>query len=215
MAYLSSLLFMYDIPLLQLTGTCGSGIIILIFMLKFKPYQTSRDAWLHVGSEIILLLIHLVIYVLAGDDIAEKLSDSQRKNVGWVIIGLCSLLVVYNCYFVLLEQIDQTRDFLKYLMKFKKSKKVIRTYNLKTNIYNTSATDKPETIAAGISHETGKNEDTLANNDLMTTLQQNQILLESLHSTNGIIPNKIFRKARRIIEATESKRNNDFLSEIR
>ena len=207
MAYLSALLFMYDVPLLQLAGTCGSGVIMLIFMLKFKPYAQSRDAWLNVGSEIILLVIHLVIFILAGDDITQRLSDNQRKNVGWVIVGLCSLLVVYNCYFVLVEQIDQIRSFIRYLIRLRSSKKA-KTYNanLTTSLDKThSSLHVPGSISAETTNKIEKNDEDLTNDNSTVSPWQNQILLEN-SSNYGTIKKIYKKKAQKLEEENERRK---------
>ena len=159
-AYLSALVFAYDIPFLQIACTCGSGVIILICMWKFKPYEESRDAWLNIGSEIILLMAHLVIFVFAGDDIAQKLSDEQRKIVGWVIVGLCSLLVAYNFCFVLVEQIGQIRNFIMYLVRLRRIRKTKTTRKRKSISESCKEDLKPETLFERIEEipEFGKDE---------------------------------------------------------
>ena len=188
MAYLSALVFMYDAPLLQVISTCSSGVIILIFMLKFRPYAQNRDTWLNIGSEIILVVIHLVILILAGDDITQKLSDNQRKNVGWLIVGLCSLLVVYNFYFVLVEQISQIRDFIRYLKKLRGSKKVKRMYNLnprtKSAKHESARLEGAENIEINERKEFEQIQEISALSGSMISLEPNQ-LSPGISSKNG------------------------------
>ena len=124
-AHFVGIVLAYDIPVLQMIITSCSGLFLLIFMIWIKPYAQKRDAWLNVGSEVILVLIHLTIFVFAGDDITLKMSDEQRKNVGWVVVGLCSLLVAYNAYFIVVQQITSIWEFIKYVRQVLKKKKVI------------------------------------------------------------------------------------------
>ena len=44
-------------------------------MIKFKPYLSKSDVWLNVGSEVTLAIIHITVFVFAGDDITQKMSD--------------------------------------------------------------------------------------------------------------------------------------------
>ena len=123
--YFSGIVLAYDIPILQMLITCCSGLVLLIFMIKVKPYRFKRDAWMNVGSELLMVMIHLVIFVFAGDDLTLKLTDTQRKNVGWVVIILCCLLVAYNALFIFAQQVLLFWRGLKLLMNLlcKKKKK--------------------------------------------------------------------------------------------
>ena len=116
--YFSGIVLAYDIPILQMVITCCSGLVLLIFMIKVKPYSNKRDAWMNIGSELLMVLIHLVIFVLAGDNMTQKMSDTQRKNVGWVVIILCCLLVAYNALFIFIEQVLAFWKGLKWLFHF-------------------------------------------------------------------------------------------------
>ena len=122
-AYFVGIVLAYDIALLQMTITCCSGLILLICLIKFKPYDKSRDAWMNVGTEVMIFIIHMVIFIFAGDDIAQRMSIDQRKTVGWVVIGLCSTLVVYNALFVFALQIMQIVEFFKKIKLFLSKKK--------------------------------------------------------------------------------------------
>ena len=104
-AYFSGIVLAYYTPLLQLTITCGSGLALFICMIVVKPFRNKRDAWMNAGSEAVLVVIHIVIFILAGDDITLKMTDTQRKNVGWVVIFLCCLLVAYNTVFIFVAQV--------------------------------------------------------------------------------------------------------------
>ena len=105
LTYFSGIVLAYDIPILQMLISCCSGLVLLIFMIRVKPYRHKRDAWMNIGSEAILVMIHLVIFLFAGDDITLTMSDTQRKTIGWVIIILCCLLVAYNAIFIFAQQV--------------------------------------------------------------------------------------------------------------
>ena len=116
-AYFSAIVFAYDIPILQMTITCGSGIVLLVFMIKIKPYRNKTDAWMNIGSEVFMIIIHLVIFVFAGDDITLKLTDDQRKSVGWAVIVLCCTMVAYMTFFIFVQQVLALWSFGKMVVR--------------------------------------------------------------------------------------------------
>lgn len=182
MLYLSALVFAYDIPLLQVTCTAFSGLLIIICMVKFKPYEQGKDAWLNVGSEIILLLTHLVIFVLGVDDLTQMLSDNQRKYVGWAIVGLCSLLVIYNFYFVLVEQLSQFRNFTGLIIKLWRLKKGEASGSLEVapDFKRRLAKSKISEGRTGSSLVKLKKSDSIVtNNGSMITLNQSKVSWET------------------------------------
>ena len=63
------------------------------------------------------MLIHLVIFIFAGDDITLMMTDSQRKNAGWVVVGLCSTFVAYNAIFVFTEQVFTFWNLIKLMAR--------------------------------------------------------------------------------------------------
>ena len=123
--YFCGIVLAYDIPILQMIITSCSGLVLLIFMIRVKPYRNKRDAWMNVGSEVLLVLIHLVIFIFAGDDITFVMTDNQRKNIGWAVIALCSTLVAYNVFFIFVEQAIMLWSGLKLIARVvcKKKKK--------------------------------------------------------------------------------------------
>ena len=145
LTYFSGIVLAYDIPILQMLITCCSGIVLLIFMLKVKPYRQKRDVWMNVGSEVLMVIIHLVIFIFAGDDITQTLTDTQRKNLGWVVIALCSLLVVYNALFIFIQQVIAFWTGLKFLArvlcKKDKSPEVKRRINQESDATNNKITN--------------------------------------------------------------------------
>ena len=85
---------------------------------------------MNIGSELLMVLIHLVIFLFAGDDMTQRMSDTQRKNVGWVVIILCGLLVAYNALFIFAQQVLAFWKGLKLLINFlckRKQKKKAKT----------------------------------------------------------------------------------------
>ena len=74
-------------------------------MIRVKPFRTKRDAWMNIGTEVFMMMVHIVIFVVAGDDITLKLTDTQRKNVGWALIALCCAMVGYNVIFIFVQQV--------------------------------------------------------------------------------------------------------------
>ena len=107
----------YDIPILQMIITTYSGLVLLIFMIRVTPYRIKRVAWMNIGPEVLLVLIHLVIFIFAGDDITLVMTDNQRKNVGWVVVGLCSTLVAYNAIFIFTEQVFTFWNLIKLMAR--------------------------------------------------------------------------------------------------
>ena len=143
MTYFSGIVLAYDIPILQMLITCCSGLVLLVFMIRVKPYRNKRDAWMNVGSEVIMVMIHLVIFLFAGDDITLKMSDTQRKNVGWVVIILCCLLVAYNAFFIFIQQVLAFWKGLKliyFLYKKKKKAKTNKEYIISSSAPSNDAT---------------------------------------------------------------------------
>ena len=133
LAYFSGIVLAYDIPILQMLITCCSGLVLLIFMIRVKPYKHKRDAWMNIGSEAIMVMIHIVIFLFAGDDITLKMSDTQRKTVGWVVIFLCCLLVAYNAFFIFIQQVLAFWRAIKFIALVLKKKKKVED-NSKSNI---------------------------------------------------------------------------------
>ena len=115
--YFCGIVLAYDIPILQMIITSCSGLVLLIFMIRVKPYRTKRDAWMNIGSEVLLVLIHLVIFIFAVDDMTMMMSHTQRKNVGWVVIVLCSTLVAYNAYVIFTEQLFAFWNLIKLMAR--------------------------------------------------------------------------------------------------
>ena len=150
MAYFSGIVLAYDIPILQMLISCCSGLVLLVFMIKVKPYRNKRDAWMNMGSEVIMVMIHLVIFLFAGDDITQKMSDTQRKNVGWVVIILCCLLVAYNAFFIFTQQVLALWKGLKLLIhvlcKKKKKEEDQSSSNHQKSRTSSSATDTQKVI---------------------------------------------------------------------
>ena len=167
MAYFSGIVLAYDIPLLQMLITCCSGLVLLIFMIKVKPFRTKSDAWMNVGSEVFLVLIHLVIFVFAGDDITLKLTDNQRKNVGWVVIFLCSLMIVYNALFIFAQQMVAFWNIFKLIVRVicKKSKAQEKSSKTKKNYRITLAVNpNQEKIRLGSKKNSNHNSKYIRNN---------------------------------------------------
>ena len=138
LVYFSGIVFAYDIPILQMLITCCSGLVLLIFMIKVKPFRTKRDAWMNIGTEVFMVMIHIVIFVFAGDDITLKLTDTQRKNVGWALIALCCAMVAYNVIFIFVQQVLAFWSFGQLVMhsickKKKKNKKAAKSNNGKSS----------------------------------------------------------------------------------
>ena len=136
LVYFSGIVFAYDIPILQMLITCCSGLALLISMIKVKPFRTKRDAWMNIGTEVFMVMIHIVIFVFAGDDITLKLTDTQRKNVGWAVIFLCCAMVAYNAIFIFVQQVLALWSFGQLVMHTICKKKKEKTKNKLNNNYN-------------------------------------------------------------------------------
>ena len=127
--YVSALVLAYNIPLLQIGILTLTGVKMVVLYGLIKPFREKSMAWLNVGSEIIMLLIHIVIYVFVGDDQTQKFGDELRIKLGWLIVALCSLLVVYNAAIVFFMQVLQIRDFCR---KIRKKEQKSKKYQPKT-----------------------------------------------------------------------------------
>ena len=154
LTYFSGIVLAYDIPILQMLISCCSGLVLLIFMIRVKPYRHKRDAWMNIGSEAILVMIHLVIFLFAGDDITLTMSDTQRKTIGWVIIILCCLLVAYNAIFIFAQQVLAAWKVMKLVCgmcnkkKKPENKKASNNESSTTNINMTQNVTENRTEAA-------------------------------------------------------------------
>lgn len=126
-----SLVYLQVYPHLQISVLCVLMLISIVHTLGFSPYSSRKDNIVNTITEILFGMIHVAIYVLLYDDHKRNLSDAQRLNIGWVIIGLCGTILIMSLVLNLIEQIKELKTRLKELKQLlcpQRAKKNIKTH---------------------------------------------------------------------------------------
>jgi hypothetical protein len=70
------------------------NFIFGIYLVKARPFKLSRDFAKTLSGEVLVFLVELSVFLLAGDDNLNYLSDESRLFIGWVIITEISAVVL-------------------------------------------------------------------------------------------------------------------------
>lgn len=122
---IASLVFLHNYPYIEIFALISLSAVTIALLAKFKPYETKFDNYNNFAQEVIFLIVHLAILVLIQDDNSPDFSEDQRLIIGWVIIGLCGIVVILGLLAVIHEQINMIKvgwQLLKRVIR-KKSKK--------------------------------------------------------------------------------------------
>ena len=95
-------MFFYYIPLIQISGIFFTALMYFVVLVFMRPYESKKDFFLALMSELITTLVNFFFFVLTLDESYNLVTVDTRVQIGWFIIVLIilkilksTLLVVY------------------------------------------------------------------------------------------------------------------------
>ena len=92
------LVFMHDYTLFQIFSIMALNLIMIAYLLVYKPF-TEENQRVTVCVDEIIILICVFLFLLIHHE--RKWSEDTRNNVGWAIIGLIIFSIVKNFLIVI------------------------------------------------------------------------------------------------------------------
>lgn len=88
------LVFFYYIPLIQISGIFFCSVAYLVIMIFMRPFETKKDFFLALLSELMTTLVTFFFLVLTLDENYNLVTVDTRVQIGWFIIVLIILVVL-------------------------------------------------------------------------------------------------------------------------
>jgi len=118
----TALVFLHDFPYLEISVLLASCIAWTVFLCQSLPYESKLNNVINIGSEIIFTGVHVLIFLLIHDDFTDWLTDEQRLNFGWGIMGCCGTILIASLISSFAQQFVALKKFIKLILQVIKGK---------------------------------------------------------------------------------------------
>jgi len=122
----STLVFLHNSPYLEIIILLISCIGWTIFLCQYLPYGSKLNNVINIFSEIVFTGIHILILLLIHGDYTQWLTDPERLNLGWGIIGGCGMILIATLIPSFVEQyfcVKRVWGLVRMVVKGKEQKK--------------------------------------------------------------------------------------------
>ncbi|KAL4467512.1 hypothetical protein ABPG72_004580 [Tetrahymena utriculariae] len=113
--------FMIAAPHMQMNFLGVYNIFLILLRLKYKPQKLIFQEIVNIITEVFLFVIQVCIQQLR-DDVNQ--TEYQRIEFGWLIIGCCSIIIVFHAIFLIYEVVSTIKKYIKKYKEKKAKKKV-------------------------------------------------------------------------------------------
>jgi len=123
LAMILSLVFLHDYPYLEVFLLILNCVVWTVLLVKFLPYDNKINNVVNILSEILFVAIHVIIFLFAHDDHVDWLTDQEKLDLGWIIIGCCGVILVLTLIASFVQQFFVLKNLLKLFWQVMKGKK--------------------------------------------------------------------------------------------
>ncbi|CAD8078874.1 unnamed protein product [Paramecium primaurelia] len=102
-AFIVSIVVLYEKPILQTTFCCLSCFINQAFLLYQNPFDSKIGLIQAAVPDFCIFCIILLSVLISIDDLTSFLSFHQKYNIGWMIICLIGISILIQLMFLLME----------------------------------------------------------------------------------------------------------------
>ncbi|CAD8053041.1 unnamed protein product [Paramecium primaurelia] len=133
--YIFCLVYFYYNPLIQTTLcfiSCSSGVLLLLYS---NPFQSKGHFFKQLISESGLSLITFVTILLSIDDLLQKMEESTKIYLGWIIISLVLICVFCEIITLIFEIFKLLYEIIINMIKILLEKhNIIKEISIKNEI---------------------------------------------------------------------------------
>lgn len=119
------LVFMYYLPLIQITGSFLIAVTYLIILYIVKPHEERNDYLIELITEVLFVSGNACFLLFGLDDAFNLYSIGIRVVIGWIlfVIYLLALIIsIVVCVMEIIETIQNIREYCKNKSKDKEKK---------------------------------------------------------------------------------------------
>jgi len=118
-----TLVFLHNYPYLEVFLLIFNCLIWTILLFKYLPYENKVNNIVNILSEILFVGIHIIILLFAHDDNINWLSETQKLDLGWIVIGCCGVVLALTLIASFVEQYYAFKNMILLLIKVIRGKK--------------------------------------------------------------------------------------------
>jgi len=118
-----TLVFLHNYPYIEVFVLVLNCAIWTLLLVKFLPYNNKINNIVNILSEILFVAIHVIIFLFAHDDHVDWLTDQEKMDLGWVVIGCCGVILVLTLIASFVQQFFVVKRMIILLIKVIKGKK--------------------------------------------------------------------------------------------
>jgi len=118
-----TLVFLHDYPYMEVLLLILNCVVWTVLLLNYTPYNNRINNVVNILSEILFVGIHIVIFLFAHDDSIDWLSEKEKLDLGWIVIGCCGVILALTLIASFVEQYYAFKSMILLLIKVIKGKK--------------------------------------------------------------------------------------------
>ena len=107
--------FSDNVAMAQVPLVAINCFVIFLFIILLKPYKERKEMLSNTLNEGIICCLMICALVLLNDqERSHWMSYSDKINLGWVVVAICSLLILINAIFIIYETYQTYRQWFFY-----------------------------------------------------------------------------------------------------
>ena len=107
------LVFMYYIPLVQITGSFLIALTYLILLVVVQPHEERWDFYVELITEILFTLGNVCFLIFGLDDNFGWLSLKTRTNIGWFLFVVYVIALVTSILVAMIEMFELIKSIFE------------------------------------------------------------------------------------------------------
>ena len=121
-----TLVFLHNYPYIEIFFLVINCLVWTVLLWRYLPYDTAINNVVNIVSEVCFVGIHIIIFLLIHDDFTDWLTDDERLNLGWGIIGGCASILVMTLVSSFVQQYFVLKKMIQLLIKVVKGKPAVK-----------------------------------------------------------------------------------------
>ena len=121
--------FSDNIPMAQVPLVAINSFVIFAFTVLLKPYKERKDMFLNTFNEGIICCLMICALILLNDQVKTHwMAYSDNIILGWVVVGICGVLVLVNAGFMIQEILQTYRQWISFIRSWWRKRKTRKSH---------------------------------------------------------------------------------------
>jgi hypothetical protein len=116
------LVFMYYLPLIQISGSFLIALTYLVMLYMIKPHEERREYIIELITEVLFTSGNICFLLLGLDDAYGLYDINVRVFIGWVLFVIYVVALIISIVVCVMEIIETINNIIEYCKNKKKSK---------------------------------------------------------------------------------------------